>query len=273
MSDEYVDVDVQTEAPDLGQADVSDGAETADVPILELDQYRDYRVPVKIEGQEDYVPLTEAVAGYQRQADYTRKTQELAQQRNDLGWASAIKAALEQDPEGTLHLLSAHYGVNPQPAPQQAQKPASDPFDDWMSDDPWDSPKQSQQQVDPRYEEIATRLARIEQERADATLRSEVARLQATYADFNPQEVVAHALRMNTTDLETAYKQIAFDKVFAERQQLAEQVRQAQAQRTAKQEASIISGGSTVQGGGLDGVGEVRSIAEAWAAAKRQLSK
>lgn len=271
MSDDFVDMDVQTEAPDLGQAEVLDGAETVDVPILELDQYRDYRVPVKVEGQEDYVPLTEAVAGYQRQADYTRKTQELAQQRNELGWATAIKAALEQDPQGTLSLLSAHYGVAPQTAPQQAPKASNDPFDDWLADDGWDSPKQPT--VDPRYEEIAGRLARIEQERADANLRSEVTRLQSIYTDFNPQEVVAHALRMNTTDLEAAYKQLAFDKVFAERQQLAEQVRQAQAQRAVKQDASIISGGSTVQGGGLDGVGDVRSIADAWAAAKRQLSK
>lgn len=272
MSDEYVDFDVQTDAPDLGQAEVLDGAETTDVPILELDQYKDYRVPVKVEGQEDFVPLTEAVAGYQRQADYTRKTQELAQQRNELGWASAIKAALEQDPQGTLSLLSAHYGVSPQTAPQQPQKASADPFDDWLADDGWDAPRQ-QASVDPRYEEIASRLARIEQERADANLRSEIARLQSNYADFNPQEVVAHALRMNTTDLEAAYKQLAFDKVFAERQQLAERVRQAEGQRAAKQDASIISGGATVQGGGLDGVGEVLSIADAWAAAKRQLSK
>lgn len=44
----------------------------------------DYKVKVKINGQEQEVPLSELRNGYQRQADYTAKTQELSQQRNEV---------------------------------------------------------------------------------------------------------------------------------------------------------------------------------------------
>ena len=39
------------------------------------------RYKVKIDGKEEEVPLSELVSGYQRQADYTRKTQKLAEER------------------------------------------------------------------------------------------------------------------------------------------------------------------------------------------------
>lgn len=44
----------------------------------------DYKVTVKINGEDVEVPLSELKNGYQRQADYTKKTQELAGQRNEL---------------------------------------------------------------------------------------------------------------------------------------------------------------------------------------------
>lgn len=41
-------------------------------------------VTAKIDGEEQEIPLSEAMQGYQRQQDYTRKTQELASQRREL---------------------------------------------------------------------------------------------------------------------------------------------------------------------------------------------
>lgn len=42
-------------------------------------------VQVKVQGEEMEVPLSEAIGGYQREADYTRKSQELAERREELG--------------------------------------------------------------------------------------------------------------------------------------------------------------------------------------------
>ena len=57
---------------------------------------------VKVDGSEEQVSLDELRDGYQRQADYTRKTQELASERSRLQQAEAIVQSLEADPAGTL---------------------------------------------------------------------------------------------------------------------------------------------------------------------------
>jgi hypothetical protein len=89
--------------------------ETPDTPTLNVQEYSNHRVPVKLDGEELQVPLSEAIAGYQRQADYTRKTQELSQQREKVEFASTLQAALENNPAATLGLLSQHYNVQNTP--------------------------------------------------------------------------------------------------------------------------------------------------------------
>lgn len=72
--DETADVSEEVEAaPEGGTAADEDGAESAE-PEARL-------VTVTIDGKTQQVPLDEAVKGYQRQADYSRKTQALADER------------------------------------------------------------------------------------------------------------------------------------------------------------------------------------------------
>jgi hypothetical protein len=76
-------VDSAVEAPiaeTIGQAEVS--TEIGEAPevakdYFSWDEYADRNVKLNVAGEEVDVPLKEALAGYQRQADYTRKTQEL----------------------------------------------------------------------------------------------------------------------------------------------------------------------------------------------------
>lgn len=60
--------------------------ETVQEPVSEPEPSipDDYKVKVKVNGIETEVPLSELRNGYQRQADYTTKTQELAQQREEV---------------------------------------------------------------------------------------------------------------------------------------------------------------------------------------------
>ncbi len=51
---------------------------------------------VKVDGEEQEVSLEELRDGYQRQSDYTRKTQELASERRRLQQAEAIVSSLSQ---------------------------------------------------------------------------------------------------------------------------------------------------------------------------------
>ncbi len=231
------------------------GLAELDAPILDMDEYSDHYITVKVDGEEVRVPLSEAVAGYSRQADYTRKTQELASQKQELQWASAIRQALESDPASTLDLLSNHYGISRNDARQMVE---DDPFlTDFGIDD----------QVDKRLQEIDRRVSAFEQVQAQQRLQDEIVRLQTKYGeDFDPQEVVSSALAQGNTNLEAVFKQVAFDRVSARRSAETERTTKA---TEAKRAASVVSGATSARTA-KDEVGPVKTIADAWAAAKRQ---
>ena len=157
---EIADAPVADPAPveaDGGQVeDVGGNVEVAaDAPTLNVDEFADHHVVVKVDGEDVRGPLSEAVAGYSRQADYTRKTQELAQQKQSLQWASAVAQALENDPAKTIDLLHTHYGLSKAQAQQVAEQAAED-----AGDSEWDDP------VAARVKELDQRIAQVEQERA-----------------------------------------------------------------------------------------------------------
>jgi hypothetical protein len=231
------------------------GLAELDAPVLDLSEYSDHYVTVKVDGEEVRVPLSEAVAGYSRQADYTRKTQELASQKQELQWASAIRQALESDPASTLDLLSNHYGISRRDAQQMVE---DDPFlTDFGIEDP----------VDKRLQEIDRRVSAFEQVQAQQRLEEEISRLQTKYGeDFDPQEVVSAAIGQGNTNLEAVFKQVAFDRVSARRSAETERATKA---TEAKRAASVVSGATSARTA-KDEVGPVKTIADAWAAAKRQ---
>ena len=74
---------------------------------------------VKVDGENQEVSLEELRDGYQRQSDYTRKTQELASERKRLQQAEAIVSSLETDPNGTLTALADAFGVQMGSSPRQ----------------------------------------------------------------------------------------------------------------------------------------------------------
>ena len=107
-------------------------------------------------------------------------------------------------------------------------------------------------------------------------IEREVQRLKSKYEDFNINEVVTSALRLNSTDLEGTYKQIAFDKMMA-KAELERQAREVQQQKEnslleSKRQASVVSGGSSATASTTSESFEpITSVAEAWAAAKRSM--
>jgi hypothetical protein len=265
MSDEFAAV---SEAePTGGSPEFSSEAPSQgnDTPILSVDEYQNYQVPIKIDGQESYIPLGEAISGYQRQADYTRKTQELAQQREQMQFASALQTALERDPAATIDLLTRHYGISRQAATEMANEYGD--FGDYEEVDP----------IEQRYRALDERIAAFEEQQAIAEVEKEISRLRSKYQDFDTNEVVNAALRVGTTDLESVYKQIAFDKIMARqeteragREQLAAREQQV---IESKREASVIAGGSNPTGAGMVQQAEpIRSIRDAWTAAKQELN-
>jgi hypothetical protein len=258
MSDELATPAV--EPVELGSTEPSVNTEAPDTPTLSVEEYSNYRVPIKVDGEELQVPLTEAIAGYQRQADYTRKTQELSQQREQFQFASALSAALENDPKATIDLLSQHYGISR----AQAQQMVQDAEPEYL--DP----------VEARYRDLDQRIASFEDYQSQQAIEREIQGLQNKYPDFDVKEVVTTALRMGTDNLEGVYKQLAYDKMVA-------QVRTEQAAREVKQSieedvlekkraAAVVSGGASATASTTnESFVPITSIADAWHAAKRQM--
>lgn len=215
---------------------------------LSTDETEVQMVTVKIDGQDVEVPLDEALAGYQRQSDYTRKTQELAEQKRQAQNALTIQEALERDPQNALALLNQRYGVS------------QELLDEELDLDP----------LERQLRQTNRRLDSFEQERALDQLNKTVASLQTRYgSDFDANEVVARALALNSDDLEGVFKQMAFDKVHEEALVTRKKVAETAKITQNKRQASVVTGGSTPRSAGVPAA-QPQSIREAYELAKRQ---
>jgi hypothetical protein len=152
----------------------------AETPEQELDffdytEVGDKYVKLQVDGEEVSVPVKEALAGYQRQADYTRKTQELSEQRKQVQFAATLAESLQNDPAGTLQALQQHYGINT-------------PIQDQQVEEEWLDPAEKQ------LRQLEQRIAAFEQSKAMDELTRTIDSLQSKYGDdFNADEIVAKA--------------------------------------------------------------------------------
>ena len=259
MNSNEVSTDTAPELEGLGQVeevlDVVENLTEEQIELLAVDEYGDKYVSVSVGGEELQVPLKEALSGYQRQADYTRKTQELSEQRKQVQYGVALQEALQNDPNGTLALLSQHYGVAQQPSEEEE-----------LYMDP----------VEKQYRQLDQRLAAFEQQKAMDQLEKTVQSLQTRYgSDFDANEVVAKALAIGSSDLEAVYKQVAFDRLYEDAsavRHLREKKAQEQTQVTqAKRQASVVSNGSSASSADVSAK-PITSLRDAYEAAKRQHS-
>ena len=206
---------------------------------------------VKVDGEEQQVSLEELQNGYQRQSDYTRKTQEIAAERDRLHQAEAIVSALEHDPEGTLQTLAQSFNV----APVSSQQ--SDTYD-------YDDADPTQQKL----AELENKIARQEQASRVQKVEREVTSLQEKYGEFDRQELLNHALKNGIPNLEAAYTHWRFNDV----KTTADKLSQEQEITNKKRDAAVVTpGGSTQSGTDSEPTPQVSSLRDAFALAKKQL--
>ena len=206
---------------------------------------------VKIDGEEQQVSLEELQNGYQRQADYTRKTQEIAAERERLLQAEAIVSALEKDPVGTLDTLARSFNVN---TPANAQN---------------ENFEYEQDPTERKLAELENKIAAQEQVQRVQKIEREVSTLQEKYGEFDRQELLNHALKNGIPNLEAAYTHMRFNEV----KTTADKLSQEQEITNKKREAAVVTpGGSTQTGTTPEPTPEVSSLREAFALAKKQLS-
>jgi len=233
-----------------------DGTVTADSPdssVEVLGEPVGDGYTVKVDGVEEQVSLNELRDGYQRQADYTRKTQELASERGRLQQAEAIVNSLEADPAGTLAALGDAFGVG-----GTAAQPTG-------SVDPWDEPDPSEQ----RIASLEARLADQDRLQRRQQVEKQVDQLKEIYGDFNAPELYQHALTHKIGNLEAALTHMRYNDVAAK----ASKLEQDKERTEAKRGASVVEpSGSKQAGSATEPVKMVSSIREAFMDAKRSLS-
>jgi len=207
---------------------------------------------VKVDGEEMQIPESELLNGYQRQADYTRKTQEISAERERLQQADAIVSAFASNPEETLKVLARSFDLDTPSAS------AAEP-DEWEDDDP-----------------TAKRLAHLEQkiEKQEAAARqtaieNEVQKLQEKYGEFDSRELLNHALKNQIPNLDAAFAHWKFNEV----KTTADKLQKEQEITNSKREAAVVTaGGSTQSGTQTKSQSKASSIREAFEQAKKQLS-
>ena len=228
------------------QADSSPDFQQAEIPAGDLHT-------VTIDGADQQVSLDELRNGYQRQADYTRKTQELASERERLAQGEAIVQALEADPQGAISALAGAFGV-------------SGGNQDTIT---------TQQEVDCEdLDPDEIRLRRIEQSieeqnRANRqqNLQKEVISLKEKYGvDFDEKALYSHALKNKINNLEAAFTHMKWDNKQASNRD-AEIVEE---KRRASQLVETTPG--TADGNVERAAKAVSSIREAFTLANEQLS-
>jgi hypothetical protein len=232
---------------------------------VEVDDPDHRYVRVRVDGEDQEVPYSEALKGYSREADYTRKSQEVARQREQADYGLRLQQALESNPALTLQILAQQYGFTP---PAQAQEPEPE----ISFDDPLERALHDERQAREALEQ------RIYAREADQALEAAVGNLRGRYnaTDDDIREVIGTAYRMQVgvEALPMIYESMAFQRLNARVQQIRQQQTEEQQRVTAKQQASqIVSNGAGASSNGLTNVldpNRTMTIREAALAAMEQ---
>ena len=127
------DAGQEAEEPEVeASPEVEEPEETQEA---ETEEPEEAYYPIKLDGVDHEVTLGEALAGYQRQSDYTKKTQQLAQEKKqvetEVEAAKKAKGQYQQSLERLIH-------------DQQAQQPQEPDWDALYESDPLEWMKQKE---------------------------------------------------------------------------------------------------------------------------------
>jgi hypothetical protein len=183
---------------DKEPADKSDGADDGDGEDQhDADDAGDTPEPsytVKVDGKDVTVKLSEALAGYQRTADYTRKTQEVALQRQQIEQELATTREKRGRYEAVLTELQRRLG------PAEGERTEAE-WNDLRASDP---AKYAQEYTDFQRRTAQREAIKKEQDRVAGEKQAEGLKVLKTYIDG--ERVKLHAALPEMADPEKAPK-------------------------------------------------------------------
>lgn len=248
--DESPDTGEQFDDSDIVEEENDDDADIVEDDVtdesLDFDSNKNRLVRVTVNGETFSVPLEEVRNGYMRQADYTRKTQQVAADSQTIQWAKEMQQAFQTDPVGSIKYLQEMFGV------------AGTEVDPYEDVDPEFKPFiQELQQTKLELANLQRQQQQIEQDRLNASVRSELEMVSSKYTDFDPTLVLPIAIE-NGLSMEKAYKLWKADQYESDSMMKTESLRkaeQAAAQREAARQASrkVSKGSSNMAASAEDG--------------------
>jgi hypothetical protein len=179
--------------------------------------------PFTVDVGGEQVDVNELRSGYMRQRDYTQKTQLLAQQRQEYEAATRLAEALRADPQGTLLQLAEATGVDlaSLQGPGGQSPPGGDQFWDGQQDgqglDPGDPVHAELLQLREQVQQLQSAQDQAEDYQSNAWLDAETAKAAELFEglgmDVQPEELYQYAAERELTDVQTAAKALAFDRL------------------------------------------------------------
>lgn len=194
-------------------------------------------------GNGETATVAELKQGHMRQADYTRKTQELADQRKLAERGTTLLNALDQNPQEAIELIARTYGVQvPSAAP--AARPAVDEFGVPV-EQPTVDPASAELQGQVR--QLSGQVLSLQQQQQRDALLGEVRRLEAEHGEaFDRQAVLTHMQANGISSVETAWRDLVFEERNAA--YLEAQQRSQEQQQVLEQKRGLVG---VVQGAGV----------------------
>jgi hypothetical protein len=202
---------------------------------------------VKVDGEEQKVSLDELQNGYQRQADYTRKTQELGRERERLAQGEAIVQALESDPQGAITALGDAFGIGM----GNGNVGTEDPYEE----------------LDPEETRLRRMESSIEEQNKalrQQNLQKELNGLRDKYGtDIDENALFSHALKNDIGNLDAAFTHMNYGS-------MADQARNSEIVDE-KRAANVVSPTGGTTSGSVDrAAGAITSVRDAYMAAIKQ---
>lgn len=150
--DAAVDAEGAEEAPEDKPADADPRDAPEEPQHLDMDTYGDLTVAVMVDGQEKRIPLTDATKGYQRQADYTRKTEALANERKAI---EAERGQMQADYAEKERQLLTQLSQTTEAEPDWVALSKEDPLGYVEKRAEWDAKKVNRDQAQARLQQQA----------------------------------------------------------------------------------------------------------------------
>lgn len=176
----------ETQPADQPSGDIEDAAtgdqQATDEPATQPTQPEQPTFSVRVDGTEQKVTLDELLNGYQRTADYTKKTQTLAEQRKQAEAELAAARVERQRYAETLRQLEAQLAQT-QPEPDWNKLYAEDPLEYVRQKDAWRDRRDRAQALQGEQ----ARLAQLQQVEQRALLEQHLAVERQRLVEAIPQ--------------------------------------------------------------------------------------